>query len=155
MLSLSPLPITQEKTLNMDITRWSILKSDWLYPLQPKWRTSIQSAKTRSGAGCGSDLELIIAKSRLKLKKVGKTPTPFRYDLIQIPYDYTVEVTNRFKGLDLIDSAWTTMNEGLWHCTRGSDQDHHKKKRCKKAKYLRRPYKYLRKEEKQQAKEKR
>ena len=47
-----------------------------------------------------------------------------------------MEVTNRFKGLDLIDSAWTTMNEGLWHCTRGSDQDHHKKKKCKKAKCL-------------------
>ena len=59
--------------------------------------------KTRLGADCGSDHELLIAKYRLILKKVGKTTRPFRYDLNQIPYDYTVEVTNRFKGLDLID----------------------------------------------------
>ena len=67
-----------------------------------RWRSSIQSAKTRPGADCGSDHELLIAKLRLKFKKVGKTTRPFRYDLNQIPYDYTVEVTNRFKGLDLI-----------------------------------------------------
>ena len=59
--------------------------------------------KTRLGADCGSDHELLIAKFRLKLKKVGKTTRAFRYDLNQIPYDYTVEVRNRFKGLDLID----------------------------------------------------
>ena len=59
--------------------------------------------KTRPGADCGSDHELLIAKFRLKLKKVGKTTRPFRYDLTQIPYDCTVEVRNRFKGLDLID----------------------------------------------------
>ena len=67
-----------------------------------RWRSSIQSAKTRRGADCVSDHELI-AKFRLKLKKIGKTTRPFRYDLNQIPYDYTVEVRNRFKGLDLID----------------------------------------------------
>ena len=61
------------------------------------------SAKTRPGADCGSDHELLIAKLRSKLKKVGKTTRPFRYDINQIPYNYTVEVTNRFKGLDLID----------------------------------------------------
>ena len=66
-------------------------------------RSSIQSAKTRLGGDCGSYHELLIAKFRLKLKKVGKTIRPFRYDLNQIPYDYTVEVRNRFKGLDLID----------------------------------------------------
>ena len=65
-----------------------------------RWRSCIQSAKTRLGAACGSDHELLIAKFRLK---VGKTTRPFRYDLNQIPYDYTVRVTNRFKGLDLID----------------------------------------------------
>ena len=65
-----------------------------------RWRSSIQSAKARLGADCGSDHELLIAKFRLKLKKVGNT---FRYDLNQIPYDYTVEVRNRFKGLGLID----------------------------------------------------
>ena len=68
-----------------------------------KWRLSIQSAKTRPGADCGSDHKLLTAKFRLKLKKVGKTTRPFRYDLNQIPYDYTVEVRNIFKGLDLID----------------------------------------------------
>ena len=68
-----------------------------------RWRSSIQSAKTRPGADCGSDHELLIAKFRLKLKKVGKTTTPFRYDLNQIPYNYRVEVRNRLKGLDLID----------------------------------------------------
>ena len=60
-------------------------------------------SKTTLGADCGSDHELLIAKFRLKLKKVGKITTPFRYDLNQIPYDYTVEVRNRFKGLDLIE----------------------------------------------------
>ena len=68
-----------------------------------RWRSSIQSTKTRPGADCGSDHELLIAKLRLKLKKVEKTTRPFRYDLNQIPYDYTAEVRNRFKGLDLID----------------------------------------------------
>ena len=62
----------------------------------------MQSAETRLGADCGSDHELIV-KFRLKLKKEGKTTTPFRYDLNQFPYHYTVEVTNRFKGLDIID----------------------------------------------------
>ena len=66
-----------------------------------RWRSSIQSAKTGPGADCGSDHEFLIAKFRLKLKKVEKTTRPFRYDLNQIPY--TVEVTNRFKGLYLKD----------------------------------------------------
>ena len=72
--------------------------------------SSIQSAKTRPGADCGSDPELLIAKFRLKLKKLGKTTRTFRYDLNQIPYNYTVKMTNRFKGLDLID----TVPEELW-----------------------------------------
>ena len=74
------------------------------------WRSSLQSAKTRLGADCGSDYELLIVKFRLKLKKVGKTTRPFSYDLNKIPYDYTVEVRNRFKGLDLIDR----MPDELW-----------------------------------------
>ena len=86
-------------------------------------RSSIQSAKTRPGAVCGSDHKLI-AKFRLKLKKIGKTTRPFSYNLNQIPYDYTVEVTNRFKRLDLIESAWWTVDRGLWHCTGDRDQDH-------------------------------
>ena len=63
----------------------------------------LYSAKTRPGADYGSDHELLVAKFRLKFKGVGKTARPFRYDLNQIPYDYTVEVTNRFKGLDQIE----------------------------------------------------
>ena len=65
----------------------------------------MQSAKTRLGADCASDHEILITKFKLKLNKVGKTTRPFRYDLNQIPYDYTVEVRNRFKGLDLIDKS--------------------------------------------------
>ena len=79
-----------------------------------RWRTAIQIAKTRPGADYGSDHELLIAKFRLKLKKVGKTTRPFRYDLNQIPYDYIVEVTNRFKGLDLIECL---KNYGWWFVT--------------------------------------
>ena len=90
----------------MDITRWSALVIDYILCSQ-RWRSSIQSAKTRLGADCGSDHELLIAKFRLKLKKVGETTRPFRYDLNQISYDYTEEVRNRFKGLDLIECLMT------------------------------------------------
>ena len=98
---------------------------------------TIQSAKTRLGVDCGSDHELLIAKFRLKLKKVGKTTRPFRYDLNQIPYDYTVEVRNRFKGLDLIDRA----PDELWMEVHDIVQETGiktipKKKKCKKAKWL-------------------
>ena len=75
-----------------------------------RWRSSIQSAKARPEADCGSDHELLIAKFRPKLKKVGKTTRSFRYDLNQIPYDYIVKVRNRFKRLDLIEclnELWT------------------------------------------------
>ena len=75
-----------------------------------RWRSSIQSAKTRPGADCGSDHEFLLAKFRLKLKKIGITTRPFRYDLNQVPYEDTVEVRNRFKGLDLIDRE----PDGLW-----------------------------------------
>ena len=75
----------------------------YIYSLQPKMEKLYIISKTRAGADCGSDHELLIAKFRLKLKKVGNTIRPFRYDLNPIPYDYTVEVTNRFKGLDLIE----------------------------------------------------
>ena len=98
-----PLPTTQENTLHMDITRWSIPNSDCLYFLQPKMKKLYIVRKSSLGADCGSDHELLIAKFRLKLKKVGKTTRPFRYDLNQIPYSYTLEMTNRFKRLDLIE----------------------------------------------------
>ena len=83
-------------------------QTDYIF-FSRRWRSSIQAAKTRLGADCGSDHELLIAKFRLTLK-VGKTTRPFRYDVNQIPYDYTVEVRNRFKGLDLIECL---MNYGL------------------------------------------
>ena len=79
-----------------------------------RWRSPIQSTKTRPGTDCGSDHELLIPKFKLKLKKVGKTTRSFRYDLNQVPSDYTVEVRNRFKGLDLIDRVpdelWTEVH---------------------------------------------
>ena len=71
--------------------------------MSQRWKSSIQSAKTRPGTDCGSDHELLIAKFRLKLKKMEKTTRPFRYYLNKIPYDYTVKVRNKFKGLDLIE----------------------------------------------------
>ena len=77
-------------------------QTDYVFCSQ-RWRSSIQSARRRLGDDCGSDDEILIAKFTLKLKKVGKTTRPFRYDLNQILYDYTVEVTYRFKELDLIE----------------------------------------------------
>ena len=100
-------------------------------------RRSIQSTKTRPGADCGSDHELFTAKFRLKLKKVGETTRLFRYDLNQIPYDYTVEVRNRFKGLDLIDKV----PDELWNEVCDIVEETGIKtipieKKCKKAKWL-------------------
>ena len=101
------------------------------------WRSSIKSTKARPEADCGSDHELLITKFRLKLKKVGKTARPFRNDLNQIPYAYTVEVRNRFKGLDLIDRV----PDELWNEVRDIVQKTGIKtipveKKCKKAKWL-------------------
>ena len=105
--------------------------------MQPKVEKHYTVSKTRPGVDCGSDHELPIAKFRLKLKKVGKTTRPFRYDLNQIPYDYTTEVTNRFKELDLIDRV----PEELWIEVRDTVQEAviktiPKKKKHKKAKWL-------------------
>ena len=103
----------------------------------------MQLAKTRPGADCGSECELLIAKFKLKLKKVGKTTRPCRYDLNQIPYDYTVEVRNRFKGLDLRD----IVPEELWMEVRDIIQEAviktiPKIKNVKRENgFLRRPYK--------------
>ena len=122
----------------MDITRWSTPKHqiDYILCIQ-RWRSSIQSTKTRPGADCGSHHELFIAKFRLKLKKLGKTTRPLMYDLNQIPYDYTVEVRNRFKGLDLIDRV----PEELWTEVCDIVEETGIKtipieKKCKKAKWL-------------------
>ena len=102
-----------------------------------RWGNSIQSAITRPGSDRGSDHELLIDKFRLQLKKVGKTTRPLRYNLNQIPYNYTVEVTNRFKGLDLIDRV----PDELWMEVRDIVQETGiktipKKKKCKQAKWL-------------------
>ena len=94
-------------------------------------------SKTRLGANCGSEHELLIAKFRLKWKKVGKTTRPLRYDLNQIPYDYTVEVRNRFKGLDLIDRVpeelWTKVHDIVQEAGIKAIPQ---KNECKKAKWL-------------------
>ena len=140
--SKHPLPTTQEKTLYMDITDgWHQNQIDYILCSQ-RWRSSIESAKRRSGADCGSDHKFLTAKFRLKLKKVGKTTRPFRYDLNQIPYDYTVEVRNRLKGLDLIECL---MNYGWRFVTlyRGqrSRPSLWKRNAKKQNGCLRRPYK--------------
>ena len=97
----------------------------------------MQSAKIRPGANCGSDHELLIAKFRLKLNKVGKTTRSLRYDLNQTPQDYTVEVTNRFKGLDLIERVpkelWTEVHNIVQEVVIKTIP---KKKKFKKAKWL-------------------
>ena len=106
-----------------------------------RWRSSIQSAKTRLGADCGSDYKLI-AKFRLKLKIVEKTSRPSRYDLNQIPFDYTVEVRNRYKGLDLIECL---MNYGwrfvILYRRQGSKPSPWKRNAKRQGGCLRRPYK--------------
>ena len=107
-----------------------------------RWRSPMQSAKTRLGADCGSDHEPLIAKFRFKLKKVGKSTRSFRYDLNQIPYDYTVEVRNRFKGLQLIECL---MNYGRRFVTlyrrQGSRPSPWKRNAKKQNACLKRPYK--------------
>ena len=113
---------------------WNWNQIDYILCSQ-RWRSSIQSAKTRLGADGGSDHELLIDKFRLKLKKVEKTSRPLRYNLNQIPYDYTVEVSNRFKGLDLIDRV----PDELWMEVRDIVQETGiktipKKKKCQKSK---------------------
>ena len=94
----------------MNMTRWSTWNQVDYIICSQRWRSSLQSAKSRPGADCGSDHELLIAKFRLKSKKVGKTTRLFRYDSNQIPYYYTVEMMNRVKGLDLINRV----PEELW-----------------------------------------
>ena len=103
---------------------------------------TIQSAKTRLEADCGSDHEFCIAKFRLKLKKVGKTMRPFRYNLSQIPYDLTVEVTNRFNGLDLIE-CMNNYGRGFvtLYRSQGSRPSPRKRNAKRQNSCLRRPYK--------------
>ena len=106
-------------------------------PCSQRWRSSIQSAKTRPGPDCGSDHELLIDKFRLKLKKVEKTTRPFGYDLNQMLYDYTAEVRDRFKGLDLTDRVpdelWTEVRDIVQEAVNKTIP---KKKKCKKGKMV-------------------
>ena len=102
-----------------------------------RWRSSIQSTKTRPGDDCGSDHELLIAKFRFKLKKVGETTRPSRYDLNQIPYDYIVEVRNRFKGLDLIHRVPDELGNEVRDIVQETGiKTIPMEKKCKKAKWL-------------------
>ena len=144
--SKHPLWTTQEKSLHMDITRWSTQKSDWLYRLQPKMEKLWTHSKTRLGADCVSDHELLIAKFRCKLKEVGKTTRIFRYDVNLILYDYTVEVRNGFKGLDwrntVPDKLWTEVHDIVQETGIKTIPMGKKKKNAKKQKgCLGRPYK--------------
>ena len=133
--SKHPLPTTQEKTLHMDIIRWSIPKSDWLYSLQPKMEKlyTVNKNKTRSWLWLRSWTPYYLIQTQIEESR--KNARPFRYDLNQIPYDYTVEVRNRFKGLDLIDRV----PDELWTELRDIVQETGIKtipmeKKCKKAK---------------------
>ena len=121
----------------MDITRWSTPKSDWLYSLQPKKEKLNIVSKNKTGSWLRFRSWTSYCKFRLKLKKVGKTTRPFQYDLSQIPYNYTAEVRNRFKGLYLIDKV---PNE-LWMEVHDIVQETGIKtipmeKKCKKEKWL-------------------
>ena len=120
----------------MDITRWAIPRSDYVLCSQ-RWRSSIQSAKTRPGTDCGSDHQLLIAKLNLKLRKVGKNTGLVRYNLNPIPYEYTVAVKNRFKELNLVDRV----PEELWMeayniVQEAATKTIPKNRKCKKAKWL-------------------
>ena len=153
MVQLSHLYMTTGKTVALTIQTFAVKVMSLLFnTLSPdgqhqnqidyilcrqRWRSSIQSTKMRPGADCGSDHELLITKFRLKLKKVGKTARPYTYDLNQIPYDYTVEVRNRFKGQDLIervpDELWTEVRDIVQET---GVKTIPMKKKCKKAKWL-------------------
>ena len=105
-----PLPTTQEKTLHITSPNGQHQnQTDYIICIR-RWKSSLQSVKTRPGAGCSSDHKLLLVKFRCKLKRVGKTTRPFRYDLNKILYYYTMAVTNRFKRLHLIDRVL----EELW-----------------------------------------
>ena len=136
--SKHPLPTTQQRRFytwtSPDGQHW--YQIDYILCSQRR-RSSIQSEKTRLGADCGSDHELLIARFWHKLKKVGKITRSFRYDLNQIAYLYTVEVRNRFKRLDLIDEV----HDELWMEVHDIVQETGiktipKKKKCKKANWL-------------------
>ena len=130
--SKHPFPTTQEKTLHMDITRWTAPKSDWLYSLQPKMETLYKVSENKTGSWLWLRSWTPCWKLRLILKKVGKTTKPLRYGLNQIPYNYTVEVINRFNGLDLIEClknyGWRFVTLYRMHWSRSSPRKRNEKR---------------------------
>ena len=142
--SKHPLPTTQEKTLHMDITRWSTLKADWLYSLQPNMKKlyTISKNKTKSWLWLRSWTPYCQIQTEIEEKKRGETTIPFRYDLNQTPYNYTVEVTNRFKGLDLIECLKNSERRFVTLSRRQWSRPYPRKINAKKQNgCLRRPYK--------------
>ena len=135
--SKHPLLATKEMTLHMDITRWSTPKSDWLYSLQPKMENLCTVSKNKMGSWLCLRSWTPYATFILKMKKVGKIAKPFRYDLNQIPYNYTVKVRNRFKELDLIvrvpEKLWTEVTDMVQEA---GIKTISKKKQWKKARWL-------------------
>ena len=137
------LPTTQEKTLHMDITRWSTPKSDWLYSLQPKMEKLYIGNKNKTGSWLWLRSWTPYCQIQTEIEESRENHRPFRYDLSQIPYDYTVEVRNRLKGLDVIDRV----PDDLWPELCDIVQETGIKtipmeKKCKKQNgCLRRPYK--------------
>ena len=122
--------------LHMDITSQYRNQIDYIH-CRRRWRISLQSAKISLGADCGSDHELLVAKFRLRLKKVGKTTRPFRYDLHQIPYDDTVQVMSIFKGFDLVDRVTEALSMEVCNILKEAvPKTIPKKKKFKKAKGL-------------------
>ena len=142
--SKHPLSTKQEMTLHMGITRWSTEIRLIIFFAAKDGEALLQSVKTRLGADCGTDYELFIAKFRHKLKKVGKTTRPFGYDQNQMPNDYTVEVTNRFKGLDLIECMKNYGRRSMTlYRSQGSGPSRRKRNAKRQNGCLRRPYKEL------------
>ena len=140
---MSPIKLRKERTpaVQQSAGGQHRNQSDYILCSQ-RWRRLIKPAKTKPGADWASNHELLIAKFRLQLKKVGKTIRPFRYDLNQIRYDYTVEVRNRFKGLDLIECLTNYgCRFGTLYRTQGSRPSPRKRNAKRQNGCLRRPYK--------------
>ena len=125
----------------MNITRWSTSKSDWLYYLQPKMKKLYTVSENKTRRWLWLWYELLIAKFRLKLKKVGKTTRPFRYDLNQITCDYAVGVRNRFKGLDLLECLKNYGQNFMTLYRRQWSRPYHRKRNAKRKNgWLRKPF---------------
>ena len=135
--SKHPFPTIQDNTVHMNITRWLILKSDWLYSSQPKMERLCTVSRNKTGSWLWLRSWTPYCQIQTQIEKAGKTTRPFRYDLSQIPYDYTVEVTNIFKQLYLIDRVpeelWTEVHDIKQEAVIKTTP---KKRKCKKVKWL-------------------